>query len=963
MKAALRGEAVRIAGRTQERELLRRAIGGSVQGTPCAVLVHGEPGVGKTRLVTALTEHARLARHAVLWGRCLRFGAASSPYLPFISAFEGWLAEDHEVGALDVEALYGAAPGADTLPRGVHAIDRALAAIAETTPLVLVVDDLQWADASSLDALAYVIAGMRRRRLAVLVTYRDTGLPDGHPLHSWVADMLRLPGVVDLPLERLSEEATAEQMTYLLGSRPRPLLVEQVWERSGGNPYLTELLVRDLPPDVEELPEDIPAALRSALGAHWHALDPEARRVTQVLAVAGRPIDPGQLVAVLPELDVDAALHRAEAAGVTETAREGRVWFRHPMLADVLYATLLPDETRALHRAFVDVLSAAGPALRGARAQGDLALHFTGAGMVDEAFEACLAGALAAAEASAYPEAVVLMRQASDLWDDVSPEVRERQGTLPALLADTARYARLTGDLEAALEALERARPLLDEVAEPLVAARVHRLWVQIRFQAGLSAHPPLEEMRHAVEVAARAPASDEHALCLADLADGEQWAGRTEAARQHAQQAVEAAERCGDPAALSYALGVLVLTRLGEDDAEELALEAGRLARLAGRVEYVGLAAIALANVLESQGRFSEAADVLGEAAEQCRTVSLRGLLGTYAATFMLPLGRLGEARAVLHDVLASRPRGIEGIQARASALVVAVRVGDLPEAQLHLDRLQELAPGVEHVHGLHGPGALAEYLLAVHRPEEASELLARTIEGHSMSEPRYGDSLLRWAARAAAALPASRRAAALEQAIQARRRCPVPPFDGEDRDPSTRAARALFEAEVARCLGRPDEVERWQCAVALADAAGLRFVAADARLRLAEALLGGRHRREAADPLREAHALAEEMGASPLREEVKTVAAAARVSLEEPQLVTQRNGARSSDGPGLTAREREILGHLVAGRTYADIAQALVISEKTVSVHVSHLLRKTGTASRVEAAAWARRSGAVAD
>ena len=105
MKAAVRGEAARIAGRTRERELLRRVIGGSVRGEPCTVLVHGEPGVGKTRLVTAMTEHARVAGQTVLWGRCLRFGAASSPYLPFISAFEARLAEGLPVEDLDLEPL------------------------------------------------------------------------------------------------------------------------------------------------------------------------------------------------------------------------------------------------------------------------------------------------------------------------------------------------------------------------------------------------------------------------------------------------------------------------------------------------------------------------------------------------------------------------------------------------------------------------------------------------------------------------------------------------------------------------------------------------------------------------------------------------------------------------------------------------------------------------------------------
>jgi DNA-binding CsgD family transcriptional regulator len=172
-------------------------------------------------------------------------------------------------------------------------------------------------------------------------------------------------------------------------------------------------------------------------------------------------------------------------------------------------------------------------------------------------------------------------------------------------------------------------------------------------------------------------------------------------------------------------------------------------------------------------------------------------------------------------------------------------------------------------------------------------------------------------------------------------------------------RAVEGLHAAEVARCLSDPDEAQRWRAAIRLADAAGLRFVAAEARLRLAEALLVVRNRREAAALLREAHATAEEMGALRLRDEVAEVAASARIALDEPVVPEQADGHHDGIGDGLTQREKEVLAHLVAGRTNGEIAGSLFISEKTVSVHVSNLLRKTGTSSRVEAAAWARRSG----
>lgn len=956
MGAAEWGEAARIAGRAREQQLLRKVVGGSVQGVPCAVLVHGEAGVGKTRLVAAVADRSRAAGHAVLWARCLRFGAGASPYLPFVSAFEGWSAEGHPVEGLDLTPLYGGDGNADSPARALHVIDRAVARLAEEGPVVLVVDDLQWADVSSLDALAYLIAGLRRQRVALLMTYRDQGIPDGHVLHGWLADMVRLPGVVDLPLNRLNVDETAEQLTYLWGSKPGHALVADVWDRSGGNPYLTELLAREVDPAVDALPADIPDALRRALTAQWHGLSPRARGVTQVLAVAGRPVDPGVLAAVAGGAAVDEALHEAAVAGVTRQDRTGLIWFRHPLLSDVLYTTLLPDEARDLHSAFVTVLTA-GTA-RGARSHGDLALHYAGAEMYDESFEHCLLAADEACAVMAFPEAAVLLRQACELWPDVSDRVRDRSGSRPKLLAESARIARLTGDLRGALAQLDEALPLIDEKADPATAARVIRLRTQIAWTTGASTTQPVDDMRRAVEISRAAPDSDEHALALADLSDAELWTGDRQSALEHARQAVDVATRSGDKAAQSYSLGALANARLDEPGAEAQAREAVRLAHEAGRLEYVGLASISLANALDSTGRFAEAAEVLAEAhAAGLSFAGLTGLLGAYAATAMMPLGRIKEAREILRDVLSSRPGGIIGIQARETAMVVAIRTGDLAEAAMHLERLRELADNFEEYAGLHGPGVLAEYLLAAGRPDEALALLERTIEAHATTEPKYGDTLMLWAARAAAALPASRREPALERVAAERARSPVPPFSGGDRDPGQRAVEALFAAERARCLNHVDEVDRWREAVPLADAAGLRFVATDARLRLAEALLALRDRREAALLLRDAHAMAEEMGAIRLRDEIVDVTASARITLDEP-VVPERNGGRRN---GLTHREQEVLAHLVAGRSYGEIAAALFISEKTVSVHVSNLLRKTGTSSRVEAAAWGRRSGAV--
>ena len=200
-------------------ELLRLAAAG--QGR--LVLVGGEAGVGKTALVRDVC--GRFAGE-VLWGTCVHFGATSVPFAGLISALDGWAARvgDRErdevlagLGALSVLlpgiSLGGAGDGGLVLPH----FDTALVRIARRRPTLLVIDDLQWADSSTLDLLAFLISGFRDQRLAVVATVRDEDRPEGHPLNSWLAEVRRMPKVGHLHLERLGPQGTAEQVAALTG--------------------------------------------------------------------------------------------------------------------------------------------------------------------------------------------------------------------------------------------------------------------------------------------------------------------------------------------------------------------------------------------------------------------------------------------------------------------------------------------------------------------------------------------------------------------------------------------------------------------------------------------------------------------------------------------------------------------------------------------------------------------------
>jgi predicted ATPase len=242
-----------FAGRVLERRRLADALSGSAQGQPLAVLVHGEAGVGKTRLVGEVTAAYRAGGGEVLWGTCVHFGAASVPFAPVVQALDRW-AQGADRGVRS-SVLKGAEELSKLLPsigvgsadvpssRLLPVVDRVVQRIATGRPTVLVIDDLQWADVSSLDVLAYLIAGFRGQNLALVVTIREEDRPVGHPLHGWLADMRRLPGVSELVLARLDPDESTEQIAALLGRTPGEELVGDVLARSGGNAYFTELLV------------------------------------------------------------------------------------------------------------------------------------------------------------------------------------------------------------------------------------------------------------------------------------------------------------------------------------------------------------------------------------------------------------------------------------------------------------------------------------------------------------------------------------------------------------------------------------------------------------------------------------------------------------------------------------------------------------------------------------------------
>ncbi|RYU09417.1 helix-turn-helix transcriptional regulator [Nocardioides iriomotensis] len=978
----------RIAGRVRERGLLATAIQDAAGGRPGAVFVHGEAGVGKTRLVREAADEAVARGFAVLWGSCLRFGAVESVLLPWVVALDRWVAEADDEDRRAV--LAGVAAADQLLPSlggGPHDGAPHLAGVAETLlarvvarrPTVLVLDDVQWADAASRDVLSFLVAGFARQRVLVLGTCRDEGLPAGDPTFGWLADLRRMPQVTELTLGRLTREETEEQLAGLLDAVPAPGLVAAVHDRSGGNAYLSELLAHGLAPGAERLPRDLPGDLATALLAAWHRLAPATREVVRVLAVAGRPVPLARLQRVCASLGVDTvgrAVTEAATAG-TVVARDDRLWLRHPLLADVLNDTYLPGEAAPVHLAWAATLEAEGE--RGGvpelRRLGDVALHRERGGDVDAAFVASLAAADAARRMQMWQHEPVHLQRAAALWQRVSEGCRD--GVDEAGLLERAAIASVrVGQDREGVELGRRALALAELRGDDLQASRL-TIWVaDAAWWLGEIDQEPVAQALEAVALAAVEPDSREHADALTSLAQALGWEGRWRVATPIADRAVEVARRSGSREALAAALGARSALPSRPDGGLADSEEGLRLAVESGDPDVIQWAAQWRCNALVAHGRLRDATGVSEWAlAESLDSGALAAALwhASGAARGLADQGRLADAAAAVRTGLGLTGVGNGSAALRLSAAVVAVRRGDVPAARLHVQRAEEQIPSFRLRPGLEAPPVLAELLVAEGRPFEALVLMSTTMSAHAV-DPRITDLMLLRGIGAAADLAVQGRDRADRQLrrlarrhlywlARARNGIPGEAFTGPDpRDPVLAAWRALRGAELARFDGLPSEADRWAVAVRCCRDAGLGWDAAVATTRWCAALLAaGADRERVTGPLREAHAYAVREGAAGLRAWVERLAGTARVALAPPDTPTvpvQRtgNGGRLA---GLTPREREVLRHLVAGDTYAQIGQALFISEKTVSVHVSNLLRKTGTSSRQEVAALALRIG----
>jgi DNA-binding CsgD family transcriptional regulator/tetratricopeptide (TPR) repeat protein len=954
--------------------VLERARGGEAR----AVLVGGDAGVGKTRMLDEVAVRAAGAGMTVLTGHCVDLGDVGLPYLPFtevlgVLAADGRFADTFAAHPV-VDRLLGA--GTDAMPDGggrlplFEAMAGLLADLADIAPLLLVLEDLHWADQSSRDLLRFLLSrgilqrpagGAPTHRLAVLASYRADDLHRRHPLRPLLAELVRLPAVERLELRPLAD-AEVTRLVRALKDRPLPdATVRRIVERAEGNAFYAEELLAAT--DTEAGP--VPSGLADVLLIRFEQLSDTAQQVLRTAAVAGRRVEHDLLrdAVGLPEDELEAALREAVGRQLLVAGDGDTYSFRHALAREAVYADLLPGERGRLHGAFARLLAGRG---HPAETAAERAHHYRESHDLAEALAASLEAADHAQRVGAPAEELRHLEAALDLWPAVEPPARPKGPDNVTLTLRASAAAAHAGEPHRAVSLTRAALAGVGQDADSELAARVrYTLAGNLIGVDHLSA--AFAYSSEALAMIPAEPPSRTWVWAAATHVMAARQVGENEIARQVARRALSAAEqlRVTDAQAdLLISLAGLEGGGRRTSEGRERLCRARDLARRSGNAPVEMRALFNLAIGGFESGDLEECLPWLSEGLDRARRA---GLLSSPYPTEMrylrlLVLYTLGRWDECLRTAAADAEVLPAAAGYRAGpALYVGLARGDLTAA----DRALALLEGPFDWMGTLVAGIVLTDAAALRgEPEAAVERVRSTVESLTDDSGTPPDVTVRLAALALSAVAdraaelrltgdesgARRWAGTANDLVLLARDAATHGEDGTPQGPEGQAWLARAEAEWTRAASGPDAAA-WEKAVAAFDY-GDAYERARCRLRFAEALLAAERREEAAVEAGAARETAARLGAAPLLERADALIRRGRLS------GTRRAEAR---GPALTAREQDVLRLLARGRSNRQIGEELFISGKTASVHVSNILAKLGAASRTEAVAIAYREGLI--
>ncbi|MBV9486663.1 MAG: AAA family ATPase [Frankiaceae bacterium] len=974
-----------LVGRVDELKSLADTVGvgGAAHG---AVLLGGDAGAGKSRLVRELTAQVLDDGWQVLIGHCLDFGDGSPPYLPFSEALGRLDSEDPATiaslvaefppiaGLLPAHRLMSdsaTAPEPTQRAALYEAVHGALPRLSDGRSLLFVIEDVHWADQSTRDLLRFLFTRQYSSPIAILATYRSDDLHRQHPLRAALAEWVRLPSVTRLQLGPLPDD-DARQLVHALHPAELPSNdLRQIVARAEGNPFFIEELVAA----AEVSGGLLPADLSDLLLVRLEQLSDNGRRVVRAASVAGRRVSHA-LLASGTDLDptsLEEAIRAAVEANILIPIGADGYAFRHALLGEAIYQDLLPGERVRLHAAYAhaiakhEVEGSAAELSRHARASHDLVTATRAS--VDAGDEAMAVGG--------PEEALRHYELALELLADPSVEAGlEAQDTdgepigQVSLVIRASSAAAAAGHLfravslaHAQLEALPDGAPSID---------RANLIYALVTTALGIDNNlDVLALTTEAVRLLADDPPSKLQAQVLYVHARANADRARDSDAAKWASEALQIAR---DLKLAGVATDVqILLAKLDERSGDPLRAEAAISAAIAeARAAAAPLAELRglynLGILQYGQGRLSSAIKLFRECNERAAA------LGRQWAPYGLDSAIFGAIAAHVNgewDLAASMVEDGQNPPELAEAFFAAIRleiaagrgnVEDLDNLQQirdwwSLDGLVAITSGAAAIELL---GQVGKYTAMQQLHDDIAEHVSTLWRRPGFqARVRLAALLLGHLATQAGVATYAERADLVARADQLAAGCVDIVVAGVHTGPELTAWADRVVAENARLrwqagIDSPplaSLVEVWRQSVASMAAFGHVHETARSRARLAAVLLAAGDTASAEAEAGQAYEVAERLGAKPLLEELRAITG------------TPVAGPRGGADPEatLTRRERDVLSLVATGRSNREIGNQLFISAKTVSVHISNVLAKLDASSRTEAVAIARRRGLI--
>lgn len=981
-----------FVGRRREMEVLRGGVEAALSGRGRLVMLVGEPGIGKTRTAQEVSIHAELRGAQVFWGRCYETPGAP-PYWPWVHVMRGYL-QHRDSGILREQLGSGAADIAEMVPevrqrvpdlpsippladpeqarfRLFDAVTTCLSRAAHDRPLVIVLDNLHWADRPSLLLLEFLTREIGASRILVLGTYRDIEVSRQHPLSETLGELSRDRPLQRLQLQGLSREDVGQFIALAAGDPPPQDLVGTVHRQTEGNPLFVTEVVRLLVQEGElsseglrrqrSLSFKIPAGVREVIGRRLNRLSWSCNRLLGMASVIGREFAIEELRCVMdgpltePFLET---LHEALAARVIEEVPEalGRFQFTHVLIRETLYDELTLPRRATLHRRTGEVLEALyQKALEPHLAR--LAYHFGESAQTGDVEKAIAYAARAGDRARAllaFEEAIDHYEKAVRLLESKQPVDEARRCAF--LLARGEAQSR-AGEHPQAMGTFLRAAEIARALGSAQVLGRAALGFEDSSWRPGLPGDAAVRLLEEALNVLEDGD-SELKARVLAALSRAFIFTGGLERAEIIGRQAVQMARRLGDPATLAATLQASLSARWRPENLR---------ARLAAATEVIRLAEEAgdRALMLEaSSWRLFDLMELGDLPAVDVQLWAHRRLAEELHQPFYLYTnvsfqamravfeGRFAEGERLAQEALAIGQR----LRGQDAFGVFGVQMFTLRREQ---GRLQELVSAVRHFVEMAPeasrwrPGLALIYSELNLREEARAEFEA--IAAHDFVDiPRDGMwvTCMAYLTEVCAFLGDERRAAILYQALlpYARRNILV------GTTVACFGAACRYLGMLAATMQRWEESGRYfadgiEMNARLGAKPWLAHTQHQYALMLLSRRQAGDHQRAAAF-LNEALVIGRELGMHGLEARVTAL-------LEQIRSQPQQGGLYPA---GLTQREVEVLRLIAAGRSNRDIAETLFISQYTVASHVRNILTKIGAANRTEAATFALRHGLTA-